>query len=236
MPYEPRWLEVRARSAMQSGDLQLAAHLSARALSLRPFAPPLMLLLAEGIARGGRYGEALAVARRGLELDPANPELHQLASVALAELGDTERAVQEVVAAPHPRLRERLSDHFADLAQRAGDRNEPEQANRYLIEYLFAALCDRLGDRTPETMEFVGELNRRLSQETKRFERDRADLRFLYTGALAALDLEQRSLADRFVEAAVQRRARLQPWQRALLGGQLDRLRALPAWQPALGR
>ena len=67
-------------------------------------------------------------------------------------------------------------------------------------------------------------------------ERDRADLRFLYTGALAALDLEQRSLADRFVEAAVQRRARLQPWQRALLGGQLDRLRALPAWQPALGR
>ncbi len=236
MPFEPRWVEVQARAEMQAGDLQRAAYLGARALSLRPFAPPLMLLLAEAIARGGRYGEALAISKEGLQLDPGNPELHQLVSVALAELGDLERAIQEVVVTPHPRLRERLADHFADLAQRADQRAEPQQANRYLIEYLFVALCDRLGDRTPTTLEFVGELNRRLAQETKRFERDATDLRFLYTGALAALDLDKLELADQFVRAASARDARLTPWQRALLDDHLDRLRALPSWQPSLGR
>ena len=48
---------------------------------------------------GGEHGlldtirpEAIQVARSGLELDPANPELRALISVALAELGDVERA------------------------------------------------------------------------------------------------------------------------------------------------
>ncbi|MCK5944095.1 MAG: O-antigen ligase family protein, partial [Planctomycetes bacterium] len=158
MPYEPRWHEIGAREAMIDGNLQRAAHLAAKALELRPFSPPLLLLLAEVLARGGRYGEAIAVAERGLAFDPANPELRALVSTALAELGDVERAIREVVTDPHPLLREGLENHFADLAKRAGDRNELRQANRYLIEYLFVAIADRLGDPEPEVLSFVGEL------------------------------------------------------------------------------
>ena len=235
MPFEPRWRELQARAAMAEGDLQQAAHLAAKALELRPFSPPLLLLLGEVLARGSRYGEAIRVARRGLELDPANPELHALVSTAQAELGDVDRAVREVVVEPHPALRAALAQHFLDLATRAEQRAEQRQANRYLIEHLFVAIADRSGSEDAEETALVGELQRRLTRELQRFERDQEDLRWLFTGALAALDLGKEELAAGYAAAAEKKGARLSRWQRELLGGQLDRLRALPAWRALLG-
>ena len=236
MPYEPRWQELGAREAMGAGDLQAAARLAARGLAQRPFSPPLLLLLGEVLARGGRYGEAIQVARRGLELDPANPELRVLTSVALAELGDVERAVDAVVDAPHPLLRDGLSQHFLDLATRAGDRGEPEQANRYLIEHLILEIVARSGSGVDEDIAYVAELQRRLTGELERFERAATDLRWMFTGALTALDLDRGELADSYAKAAADKQARLRPWQRELFGAQLERLRRRPAWRALLAR
>ena len=61
------------------------------------------------------------------------------------------------------------------------------------------------------------------------------DRRWLFTGALAALDLGKEELAAGYAAAAEKKGARLSRWQRELLGGQLDRLRALPAWRALLG-
>ncbi len=236
MPYEPRWHELRAREAMNAGDLQQAAHCAALALARRPFAPPLLLLLGEVLARGGRYGEAIQVARRGLALDPANPELRALVSVALAELGDVERAIREVVEAPHPVLRAGLSQHFLDLATRAGQRAEPAQANRYLIEHLILEILDRSGSGERDDSALVGELQRRLSRELQRYERTATDLRWMLTGALAALDLGRGDLADGYAAAAAEKRARFEAWQLDLLGPQRARLQQRPGWQELLAR
>lgn len=235
MPFEPRWLEVRAREAMLDGDLQQAAHLSAKALELRPFSPPLLLLLGEVLARGARYGEAIQVARRGLTYDRQNPELRQLVSTAHAELGDVDRAIREVVVDPHPLLRENLESHFADLADRAGERNELRQANRYLIEYLFVAIANRSGNRDEESLKLVREFQKQASEAARRYGREREDMRWMITGGLAALDAGRADLCDGYAGMAKKFGARLTDWQRELLGDQLDRLRKRPAWAALLG-
>lgn len=236
MPFEPRWRQLEAREALNRGDLQRAAHLAAKALELRPHSPPLLLLMAEVLARGSRYGEAIQVARSGLELDPANPELRALVSVALAELGDAERAIQEVVVAPHPVLRSGLAQHFLDLADRAVDRGERAQASRYLVEQMFLAIADNSGGDDADSIQMVGFLQLRLQEELQRFGRSEEDLRWLFTGALAALDADRDDLADSFAAAAQKKRARLEGWQADLLGSQLERLRARPAWRAILPR
>ncbi|MEC8252752.1 MAG: O-antigen ligase family protein [Planctomycetota bacterium] len=236
MPFEPRWRQLEAREALNRGDLQRAAHLAATALELRPHSPPLLLLMAEVLARGSRYGEAIQVARSGLELDPANPELRALISVALAELGDVERAIREVVVAPHPVLRSGLAQHFLDLADRAIDRGERTQASRYLIEQMFLAIAESSGGDDADSIQMVGFLQLRLQEELQRCERSEEDLRWLFTGALAALDADRDDLADSFAAAAEKKRARLEDWQADLLGGQLERLRARPAWRALLPR
>jgi len=230
MPFEPRWLEVQAREAMNDRDLQLAAHLTAKALQLRPFSPPLLLLLAEVLARGNRYGEAIGIARRGLELDPKNPELRALVSTALAELGDVDRAIREVVVDPHPLLRESLENHFADLATRADERNERRQKNRYLTEYLFLAIANRSGSDDPASLAQVVELNKRAGSVA----REVGDARWTLTAALAALDIPRTDLAAGYAKLAAKEGLRLTSWQRDLLGDQLERLRAVPAWRALL--
>ena len=140
-----------------------------------------------------------------------------------------------MVVEPHPALRAALAQHFLDLATRAEQRGEQRQANRYLIEHLFVAIADRSGSEEAEETALVGELQRRLTRELQRFERDQDDLRWLFTGALAALDLGKEELAAGYAAAAQKKGARLSRWQRDLLGGQLDRLRALPAWRALLG-
>jgi tetratricopeptide (TPR) repeat protein len=234
MPYEPRWLEVQAREAMADGNLSEAALRCDEALSLRPFSPPLLLLLAEILARGNHYGQAIELARRGLELDPDNPELRVLVSTAYAELGDVERAIREVVVDPHPLLRESLEGHFADLADRAGKRNELRQANRYLIEYLFVAIANRSGNRDPESLRLVREFQKQASEAARRYDREREDMRWMITGGLAALDAGREDLCDGYAAMAQKFGARLTDWQRHLLGDQLDRLRTRPAWAPLL--
>lgn len=233
MPYEPRWLQIEAREQLNRGDLQQAAHLAARAIALRPFSPPLLLLLAEVLAKGSQYGAAIQVADQGLTLDPQNPELRALKSTALAELGDVERAIAAVVIDPHPLLRAGLENHFADLALRAGQRGEPKQALRYAIEQSFVGLCDRLGSQAPENLTAIRTLNKDLSKRIKLAERKDVDARFFVTGAIEALDLSP-ELAKSFALEAAKQRARLTDWQAALLGDQLDRLRQIEEWQPLL--
>ena len=234
MPSEPRWQQLQAYHALNAGDLQKAAHLAAKAVQLRPYSPPLLLLLSEVLARGSRYGEAIQVARRGLTQDPANPELRALVSVALAELGDVERAILEVVEAPHPVLRAGLAQHFFELAERAEQRGEREQVSRYLIEQMFIAIADNSGSTDEETLQMIGFLQLNMQKELERCGRSSTDLRWLYSGALAALDADSRELANSYGEAAASKGARLERWQKELLGDQLDRLRALSAWRRLL--
>lgn len=236
MPFEPRWFELQARENLLAGNLQRAAHLAARACALRPFAPQYLLLLAEVLARSARYGEALAVAQQALALDPANPELRVLASTAYAELGDVDRAIEAVVVDPHPALRAQLENHFADLALRADQRSEPDQAARYAVEHAFLAAIDRLGSDDVATNELVRDTWQQLGQALRACGRLRTDLRWLVVGALQALDLGKPELAATFGEQALALDAKLTGWQTALLGPRLDRLRALPAWQPVLSR
>jgi|GEM_PF-6629923 len=236
MPFEPRWLQLQAYQALNSGDLPQAAHLAAKALQLRPHSTPLLLLLSEVLARGNRYGEAIQIARRGLELDPANPELRALVSVALAELGDVDRAILEVVERPHPVLRAGLAQHFLDLAERAAERGERRHASRYLVEQMFAAIADNSGRADEEAIQMVGFLQLNMQKELERFARDKDDLRWLFTGALAALDADSADLANSYGEAAARKEARLEAWQITLLGSQLERLRALPAWREWLDK
>jgi hypothetical protein len=157
-----------------------------------------------------------------------------LVSTAYAELGDVERAIREVVVDPHPLLRESLEGHFADLADRAGKRNELRQANRYLIEYLFVAIANRSGNRDPESLRLVREFQKQASEAARRYDREREDMRWMITGGLAALDAGREDLCDGYAAMAQKFGARLTDWQRHLLGDQLDRLRTRPAWAPLL--
>ena len=166
--------------------------------------------------------------------DPANPELRALVSVALAELGDVERAILEVVETPHPVLRAGLAQHFFELAERAEQRGEREQASRYLIEQMFIAIADNSGNTDKETLQMIGFLQLNMQKELERCGRSSTDLRWLYSGALAALDADSIELANSYGEAAASKGARLERWQTELLGDQLDRLRALSAWRRLL--
>jgi hypothetical protein len=63
----------------------------------------------------------------------------------------------------------------------------------------------------------------------------RADSRLVVLGALHALDLgEARQAID--LGTAMAKRPPLPPWQRALFGTKLDRLRAFESWQPFFAR
>ncbi|MFK7742339.1 MAG: O-antigen ligase family protein [Planctomycetota bacterium] len=236
MPYEPRWLQAEAKLELDDGNLPRAAHLAARAVSLRPFSPPLLLLLAEVLARGGRYGEAIAIATQALRFDPGNPELRVLKSTALAELGDIELAIRTVVRkpAPHRILRAALENHFAELAVLADKRNEPKAARRFLLERAFAGLCTRLGNSDPDVQREVRELRNELSQRITETDRKGTDARFFVCGALEALGIDRTELADGFAAAMRRANVRLEPWQAELLKDELPRLRELPSWAPLL--
>lgn len=231
MGYEPRWFELEAQNLMNSGDLKRAAHVTARALKLRPFSPPLLLLLGEVLGRGNRYGEAIAIAKQGLELDPKNPELHILKSTALAQLGDVDRAIEAVVIAPHPVVRAGLQTHFTSLAKIAGQRNERNQQSRYIIETAFVAIADLLGSGDREALKLIADMNRELTQRTKELKRTSVDTRYLVTTALEQLDRGHAVRASKYAEAWKLRGVRLLPWQATILGEQLDRLRAVPGWE-----
>lgn len=231
MGYEPRWFELEAQNLMNSGDYARAAHITARALQLRPFSPPLLLLLGEVLTRGNRYGEAIAIAKQGLDLDPKNPELHILKSTALAQIGDVDRAIEAVVIDPHPVVRAGLQTHFTSLAKNAQQRNEPKQADRYIIESAFVAMADLLGIGDPDALKLIGDMNRDMEKRTKELERTNVDARYIVTSALEALDRGRKDLASKYAEVWKLRRGRLKPWQAAILAEHLERLRAIPGWE-----
>lgn len=231
MSYEPRWLEVEARNCMRSGDLQRAAFLAARALELRPFSPPLMVLLGEVLSNGNRYGEAIAVAKQGLELDAKNPELTILMSASLAQLGDVDRAIEAVVIEPHQVVRDGLQTHFTSLGELAKKRGENKQATRFAIEAGFVGLADLFGATSAEALALMGQMNRKLDTWTKDLNRSAADTRYLVTAALEALDRGRDNLATKYAEIYKLRSAPLKAWQVAILGKHIERLRTVPGWE-----
>jgi len=235
MPFEPRWREVEAREYLLRGELQHAEELARDALALRPFAPQLYVLLGEVLARGKQWGPAFLAAEAGLGLDAQNPELRVLQSVIHAQLGDVERAITTVCVDPHPLVRARLANHFADLARLADARNEHAAAKRYLIEHHFVALLDELDSSDPEALVAIGHHYGELRQAIDELDRKLVDARREVAGGLYALALDREVMAQGFGKAAQKNPAQLTPWQRALLGEHLDALRALPEWRAALG-
>ncbi|MFT4512374.1 MAG: tetratricopeptide (TPR) repeat protein, partial [Planctomycetota bacterium] len=233
MSYEPRWLHIEGQNQMNRGDYAKAAHYAARALELRPFSPPLYLLLGEVLAKSSRYGEAIKVAQQGLKLDPANPELRALRSTALAELGDVDRAISAVAVDPHPVLRDGLTTHFASLADRASKRREPKQVLRYAIENTFVTIADLLATGDRDALVQIHAMNEKLNKDIKLAERTSIDRRYPVTMALQAMARGQDSLAGKYA-AVAKLRGPITAWQAELLGEPLDRLRQLPEWQGAL--
>lgn len=231
MSYEPRWFELEARNRMRALDLQRAAFLAARALELRPFSPSLLVLLGEILSRGNRFGEAIAVAKQGLELDPKNPELCILKSTALAQIGDVDRAIEAVVIEPHQVVRDGLQTHFTSLASLAEKRGEPKQAQRYAIEAAFVGLADLFGTGDPAALKLVGDMNRDLGRWIKEQDRDSVDTRYVVTAALEALDRGKPDLATKYAEVFKLRNGHLRTWQAAILGKQVERLRKVPGWE-----
>lgn len=231
MSYEPRWFEVEARNRMRSGDLQGAAHYAARALELRPFSPPLLVLLGEILSNGSRYGEAIAVAKQGLKIDAKNPELTILKSTSFAQLGDVDRAIEAVVIEPHQVVWDGLQTHFTSLGELAKKRNEPKQAMRFAIEAGFLGLAELFGSDATEALELMGQMNRKLYGWTKELNRSAIDTRYLVTAAIEALDRGRPTLATEYAEIYKLRGARLKPWQVKILGENIDRLRKVPGWE-----
>jgi putative inorganic carbon (HCO3(-)) transporter len=242
MPYEARWEELLTRdrlaAAAAAGDAAAPANLAAatssaaRALQLRPHHPQLYLNLGEALARQGKLDEALAVTRQGLQLDVGNPELRVLQSVAEAQRGRHEAAILAVVDTPHPTLRARLADHFAELERVCRARGDEIGALRFRIERHVTAAIDGLGDTSPARLQQTGGHVQQALAAMQ--EADRRDGRALVLGALHRLDLGKQQEAAQLGEL-VGRFPPLPGWQRGVFGSQLDRLRALPSWQDYLG-
>jgi tetratricopeptide (TPR) repeat protein len=244
MPYEARWEELLTRDRLAAatatastpaGAANLAAAVSsaARALQLRPHHPQLYLNLGEALARQGKVEDALAVTRQGLRLDEGSPELRVLASAAEAQRGRHDAAILAVAESPHPALRARLAEHFAQLEAVCTTRGDELGSLRFRIERHVTAAIDGLGDTSPAALQTTsGHIQQALQAMREADRKD--DGRALALSALHRLDLgkeqESAQLGD-----LVGRFPPLPRWQRELFGPQLDRLRALPSWQGYLG-
>lgn len=244
MPYEARWEELLTRdrlaaaaatasTAAGAANLAAATSSAARALQLRPHHPQLYLNLGEALARQGKVEEALAVTRQGLRLDEGSPELRVLASVAEAQRGRHDAAIVAVAEAPHPTLRARLAEHFAQLEQVCRTRGDEIGVLRFRIERHVTAAIDGLGDASPTALQATsGHVQQALAAMREAERKD--DGRALVLGALHRLDLGKEQESAQLGEL-VGRFPPLPRWQRELFGPQLDRLRALPSWQGYLG-
>jgi hypothetical protein len=145
--------------------------------------------------------------------------------------GDADGAIAAVVLDPHPVLRAQLATHFADLAQRC--RDQPEVALRFVIEHHAIAGADGIGNSSSEALRATNAHVLALFEALKTS--GRKDARGFVLSALHSLDLGTPRLAMELY-AQVANLPPLEPWQRALFGAQLDRLRAFEAWQPFFAR
>ncbi|MFO0314503.1 MAG: O-antigen ligase family protein [Planctomycetota bacterium] len=244
MPYEARWEELLTRDRLAAatatastpaGAANLAAAISsaARALQLRPHHPQLYLNLGEALARQGKVEDALAVTRQGLRLDEGSPELRVLASAAEAQRGRHDAAILAVAESPHPVLRARLAEHFAQLEAVCSTRGDELGTLRFRIERHVTAAIDGLGDTSPAALQATSGHVQQALQAMREADR-KDDGRALVLGALHRLDLGKEQESAQLGEL-VGRFPPLPRWQRELFGPQLDRLRALPSWQGYLG-
>lgn len=234
MPYEPRWLQLLAQSEMPDparghvGNLAAARRHAAAAVALRPFDPQLYELLVEVLVHGKAFDQARTLVRFALSIDPVHPELRMWNSWLAMQRGAVGEAIAAVADQPHARLREQLAEHFAALASASGN---DEASARFRAEHHFVAAIDGLGDKRPERLEatkqHVKELTVAMQQARVR------DARPLVLGALHFLD---RGMVQDVIDygRASAKQPSLQPYQRALLGAQLERLQQFEAWQPFL--
>ena len=234
MPYEPRWLQLLAQSELPDperghvGNLAAARRHAAAAVALRPFDPQLYELLVEVLVHGKAFDQARSLVRFALSIDPVHPELRMWNSWLLMQRGTIGEAIAAVAQQPHARLREQLAAHFAALADASGD---AEASAHFRAEHHFVAALDGLGDKAPErldaTKEHVKEMTVAMQQARVR------DARPLVLGALHFLD---RGMVQDVIDygRASTKQPALQPYQRELLGAQLERLRQFEAWQPFL--
>ncbi|MBL9079147.1 MAG: O-antigen ligase family protein [Planctomycetes bacterium] len=236
MPFEPRWHQLLAQEQAFAGALAAAAESASRAQRLRPYDPQVYVLLGELLARQNRVADAAMVAQHALVFDPPNPELRVLLGTALAQQGEHDAAVTALVEAPHPRLREQLGTTFAALAELCRRGGDAAGDARFTIEQHFVQGIDAIGDPSPAALAAAGGHVRALLAALQQADRLRDDLRGHVLSALHALDLGEPDTAIQLGTQARQSRARLLPWQRALLGDKLAPLQRVDSWAAIVGR
>ena len=228
MPFEPRWLQLQARSELRGGDLANARRHAAAAVALRPFDPQAYELLVEVLVRGKAFDHAATLVRFALQLDPVHPELRMWRSWLAMQRGAVDEAIAAVAERPHPRLREQLAEHFSALASASSD---AQTAARFATEQHFVAALDGLGQKDQPSLDATKAHIQQMMQAMQTTKQ--RDVRPLLLGALNFLDRGLMQDAIDYGGAAGKLRP-LQPWQRELFGAQLERLRSFEVWQPVL--
>lgn len=228
MPFEPRWLTLLARAELARDDLANARKHAAAAVALRPFDPQAYELLVDVLVRGKAFDAAAQLVKFGLRLDPVHPELRMWNSWLCMHKGNVDGAITAVVDKPHPRLREQLAAHFGALASASQDATERA---RYEAEHHFVAAVDGLGKKDDASLQATSKHVQDLVTAMRASKQ--RDVRPLLLGALSFLDRGQIQDAIDYGKAATKLPG-LQPYQRALLGDQLQRLRNYEVWQPVL--
>ena len=231
MPFEPRWQQFLAQLDLASGDLANAKTHAAAAVALRPFDPQAYELLVEILVRGKAFDAASQLIDHALPFDPAHPELRTWHSWLCMQNGDAEGAILAVVDNPHPTLRGKLAEHFEALGNATAD---PVAKARFAVEYHFLAALDGLGKPEPAAQVATTQHISAMGNARKEAGLPR-DQRVLVVGALQMLELGQIERAIKVGERSATWQPLL-PWQRALFGDRLERLRSLETWQAFLDK
>lgn len=193
-----------------------------------PYNTDHLFLHAEAAHRFGEPVRALRLLARLLELDPRDPEATLLLASIHVRMGRPLRAIATLYADPHPRLRERLADHFNEFAAFAQRQGDAQAARAYRREQAFIHALDVLARRplSREANDAVAAFLRVERDDPSGDPRPNVLLAVQWVH-LGKLD-EARKLAPR--EGAV----RLAAPHRRLMAPLLARLRGIPAWRRAL--
>ncbi|MBM4061855.1 MAG: tetratricopeptide repeat protein [Planctomycetes bacterium] len=240
MPWEPRWHQLLLQEriaefeATLDHDTLAAAQATAAALlRLRPHDPVYLRQAAEAVSFSD-LARAEALLGQALAIDPPNPEARILRSEILLQSRRYDEAIATVVVAPHRVLQQNLVHHLRGLEARARDRGDAEGARRCAYERSVLDVLETLGDESPGALAATTEHLRALLAATSDAGRSRQDLRPYALAALHCLALGDAKSATEQARAAQKYDLRLQPWQKAQLGGHLARLLRDPAWAPLL--
>ncbi len=232
-PAEPRFQHLLAQELAVT-DRAGARKALGRALELRPHEPALHLLAAEFAVQDGRDGIARNHALAALRSDPGDPEARVLMSALYFRAGNPDGAVRIVWEDPHPRLRERLAEHFRELQQLADARGAVADAARYAAERSFVQALDAVaGAQAGARLAKAGIL---VEQCRTNFEAAgilASDLRPWALGSLLALAAGDPAGAEAVCQRARQvlSQAPDRAWQTAALGnGARELVARVPCW------